>query len=279
MCARRFFSFVLVSLLLGSFCVVFVASADSTSADVLPGVETHVLDSYLGYFVSSCSIALDSNDNPHVAFCDYNSSVVKYVWWNGSSWVVQNATSASHVAYVSLALDSKDNPFISYVQTIDEGGHTSLFFAKRSGSSWSTQMVDPYNGWFPSIAIDSNDTPHISYYGYFSLAYASWTGAGWKIETVDAGTSSQQDIGWYSSLALDSNDTAHISYYDRKNGDLKYAYQNGSSWVVQTVDSEQNVGLDTSLALDSNNNPHISYRGDFLESTIGLRYTVWNGSA
>jgi hypothetical protein len=284
-CARKLFSFLLVTLLLGSFCVAFVANADfvGSSADGLPGVETQVLDSNLGNFVSDCSLVLDSSDNPHVAFCDYNSTVVKYAWWNGSSWMYQNVTSASHIASVSLALDSKDNPYISYTKTIDENGHTSLFFAKPSGSSWDSEMVDSYNGWFPSIAIDSKDDPHISYYGYVSLTYASLIGGTWKIEVVDEGTmgppESLVSIGWYSSLKFDSYDNPHISYYDKTNGDLKYASWNGSAWAIQTVDSEQNVGLDTSLALDSNNNPHITYRGDFMESTIGLRYAVWNGSA
>ena len=78
----------------------------------------------------------------------------------------------------------------------------------------------------------------------------------WHIETVDSG-------GTDTSIALDSNDHPHISYYRVDSGDLKYAYYDGSSWHIETVDGYGwwggNVGWFTSIALDSNDYPHISY--------------------
>ena len=51
-----------------------------------------------------------------------------------------------------------------------------------------------------------------------------------------------------------------ISYYDYTNTNLKYAYYDGSSWHIETVDSYGDVGMFTSsIALDSNDHPHISY--------------------
>jgi hypothetical protein len=60
-------------------------------------------------------------------------------------------------------------------------------------------------------------------------------------------------------MALDGQGRPHISYYDAGLGDLKYAYWDGSSWLIQSVDSLGNVGKYNSLALDPVGRPCISY--------------------
>jgi PKD repeat protein len=123
-----------------------------------------------------------------------------------------------------------------------------------------------------SIALDSSDHPHISYYDVTNcdLKYARWTGSAWEIETVD----SAGDVGTDTSIALDSSDHPHISYCDLTNGDLKYARWMGTAWEIETVDSEGYVGWWTSIALDGNGYPHISYCGGG-----DLKYARWMGSA
>jgi len=92
----------------------------------------------------------------------------------------------------------------------------------------------------------------------------------WHIETVDGG------IGGHTSISLDSNGYPHISYFDETNYDLKYAYFDGSSWQIETVDSEGYVGIYTSLSLDSGDYPHISYRD---ETNYDLKYAYFDGSS
>jgi hypothetical protein len=75
---------------------------------------------------------------------------------------------------------------------------------------------------------------------------------------------------------LDSDGNPHISYYDETNGNLKYAYNDGSKWDIIAVDSTGDVGVYTSLALDDAGNPHISY----YDKTNGyLKYAHYNGTA
>ncbi len=79
----------------------------------------------------------------------------------------------------------------------------------------------------------------------------------WNRETVDDGSGNV--VGLYSSLKMDSSGNPHIAYYDSTNGNLDYAYWNGSSWNVEVADSTGDVGKYCSLALDSLDDAHVSY--------------------
>ncbi|MDI6791459.1 MAG: FlgD immunoglobulin-like domain containing protein [bacterium] len=142
-------------------------------------------------------------------------------------------------------------------------------------AGWSIQTVDSVGavGWDPSLALDTNGYPHISYHAATNgdLRYARWTGSGWDIQTVDSAGS----VGWYPSLALDTNGYPHIGYCDGTNNDLKYAKWTGSGWDIQTVDSEGYAGNYTSLALDTDGHPCISY---YDRSNENLKYARWTGS-
>jgi hypothetical protein len=151
-----------------------------------------------------------------------------------------------------------------------------LYTVSNAETVWNPEIVDSTGdtGTYSSIALDSSQLPHITYYDEtnFDLKYASWTGSQWEIQTVD----SDGYVGQYTSLALDSNGYPHISYYDVTNDNLKYALWNGLAWDIETVDSSGNVGQYTSLALDSNGYPHISY---YDVTNANLKYALWNGFA
>jgi hypothetical protein len=196
-------------------------------------------------YPNSCSLALDSQDNPHVGFATSGGPfTVHYYYRVGSAWgdeVVDDVPGGS----VSIALDSQGNPHISYATA--EVGTGSLHYASRMGGVWGTETVDPADVSDCSLALDSQNRPHISYHvgiGGFSdsadiivdhtttttgiLKYAYWTGTAWDIQTVDqetatiTGTSIPIPVadstffilgpGKWCSLALDSDDLPHISY-------------------------------------------------------------------
>jgi hypothetical protein len=125
-----------------------------------------------------------------------------------------------------------------------------------SGGPLPNQPVGHYN----SIAIDSTDKVHISYYKFIAvdssaLKYATNISDSWVTETVD----DTGDSGYHNSIAIDSIDRVHISYFDTTLKDLEVATNSSGSWVSETVDSTGDVGFNTSMAIDSANKGHISY--------------------
>jgi len=216
------------------------------------------------------SIALDSNNNPHISYYDNTNSNLKYAYFDGG-WHRETVDSSSWYTGTgtSLALDSSDNPHISYFDLV----YFTLRYAYYEGY-WHRETVDSHvdGEYFPwsSLALDTSDNPHISYYipygGNLKRAYYD---SGWNTEMVD----SSGDVGPYTSLALDTSNNPHISYYDNTNSNLKYAYFDGG-WHIETVDSSGDVGRYTSLALDTSNNPHISY---YDNTNDNLKYAYFDG--
>jgi len=153
-------------------------------------------------------------------------------------------------------------------------GFIFLFEIPALGTIWKIETVDSagWVGQWTSIALDSSNYPHISYYDEINhtLKYARWTGSTWETEIVDSGV----DV-YMTSIALDSSNYPHISYHDYTNRHLKYAKWTGSTWETETVDSDGEVGEYTSIALDSSDYPHISYH-DY--TNRDLKYAKWTGS-
>ena len=184
-----------------------------------------------GYVGMYNSLDLDSNDKPHISYLDLGNHTLKYAKRTGAVWeidVIEYAYFYGYYPHTSVAIDRNDNPHISYYDQTDE----DLKYARWIGSMWIIETVDigeaPVGraGAYSSLALDSNDYPHISYLDRAGghLKYAHWTGRAWNIDKVD----SDGFVGWWTSMALDGVGNPHISYSDLgdmgfRNGALKYA--------------------------------------------------------
>ena len=245
------------------------------SSPVLAQWQIEVIDpgSWGGYV----SQALDSQGNPHLAYCDSGQGIVKYARWDGSSWQIEVVDNSGNVGdYLSFTLDEDDNAHISYYKNLGTNDG-NLMYAHWDGTAWNIETVDSGQdtGTDTSIDTDSNGYPHISYADNYNaiLKYASWDGSAWNLEVVDNG----DHVGFYSSLALGKDDNAHICYRDNAIGILRYARWDGSEWQLEIVDNDaaERVGAFGSIKLDEIGNPHISYY-DWPDK---LRYASWDGAS
>jgi len=176
----------------------------------------------------------------------------------------------------SLALDSLNHPNIVYTRDYSSPESDDLKFAHYNGSVWEISIITnaqaAYDG---SIALDSNDKAHISFYNYdvgnSYVKYVTNASGSWQFSDIES-------YGTVTTIAVDNLNHPHIAYDYKGIYGLKYAYFDGNDWIIQMVDSQQwsGAGQNNSITTDSQNNPHISYRQDGLGE---LRYQHFNGSS
>ncbi len=215
------------------------------------------------------SLALDSQGFPHISY--YGDFSLKYASWSGTQWVIQVVDQGvpyqlSIGTFSSLQIDSKNNPHIAY----DDETNGLLKYASWNSSKWNILTVDSGSTREieASLALDAKDSPHLSYVLNGNLKHAELGVSGWQIQTVDATGDPFAVVGASVSLALDSNNVPHISYIDQYRGSiLKYAYFNGSSWIIYGLSNPIHGGYSTSLAVDANNRVHIVH-GDYTSHVV-----------
>ena len=162
-------------------------------------------------------------------------------------------------------LSSARNP-TNWVISPGSGSHLGGDNITLTGSEFSSFFpeVDPWEnftidssadvGQYSSVAVDSNNELHISYYDVSSgnLKYASNSGGSWSNYPIDT---TAAIVGKYTSLDIDSNDNVHISYGDLNAWNLKYATNVAGSWSRSIIDnggSNGQAGMYSSLEIDSN---------------------------
>jgi len=255
------------------------------------------------------SILLDNNGYPNISYCTYTETIdwedqgivinkgpdihhLKYAHYNGNSWTVDEIASTTGSNLI-LSLDHEGKPHIVYYQGervwtdyIPTIGYTNSYiklisteYAYKTGSYWNKETV--FDEYMPgSYIMDSNKNLHYCTTSNGSVEYNFQVGSTWQGTQV---VHAQDIVGGYNCLALDSHGNPHISYYDYTNEDLKYAYYDGSSWVIQAVDTTDNTGKYISFKLDNNNNPHIAYckityTSQYAWDSGELKYAHFDGS-
>ena len=208
------------------------------------------------------SLALDSDGHLHVSYYDASAQHLKYARYDGSGWTPTTVDAATYAGrFSSIAVDSADNPWISYYRggACGTDAYCNLRYATYDGA-WDPRQLHLSTadvGRSSSIAFDSHDHPHVSYYDATNgnLRYLHHDGSSWSTWHV---VDSAGNVGSDTSLALDLNDRPYIAYWNVDERELMVAHHDGTGWITQTVDSEH-AGRSASLALDSSGRPHVSY--------------------
>ncbi len=222
------------------------------------------------------SIAVDSRGVAHIGFQknDGNTDEPHNLGYSvnlSGQWMRTTVDFAGSVGEVSsMAIDLNNKAHISYFDHTND----AFKYATNSTGAWTSEMLDNGIGAIPyvyfaqdtSLAVDSKNKVHISYFSYTesALKYATNTSGSWIITTLDAGSGCKYGgicAGRHNSIAIDSEDKVHISYQkgNISNYSLHYATNVSGQWVIETVD-DPNVVNATSIAIDSLDRAHIGYQ-------------------
>ena len=220
------------------------------------------------------SLAFNSLGNPSISYLHHINPMEfnGKLWFaarSGSTWSIEQIPDSGAVGQLSsLCYNQSGFPVISYHEYISSSGKVK--FARNNGTNWQIETPDPnpgeVGGGFTSLALDSNDFPHISYSagagdpGQGELRHAWFNGSTWQTEIVDTGIGSRypQSNIW-TTLRINSGDNIYIAYHDTIQKDLKFAWKTGPSWAREVVEGTGDVGMWCSLALNSSSTPYISY--------------------
>jgi hypothetical protein len=262
-----------ISYLDATFGLGKYALVDSSSA-----YKSYPLSNFLHGYYSSIQLAW--NISPRIASYGTKDGDLIYGKRNGGIWEFEYIDRTFDVGqYVSMALGTDNRPHISYYDATNKD--LRYAYMNLAGTDWVTETLDWVGdvGQFTSITMSPDNRVYISYYDAehedLRIAYQVPPFSFWQFETVDDGGVLEDNVGWFSSIALDNAGNPHISYYDETNGDLKYAYKSGASWIKETLQSTGDVGLYTSLKIYTpTNTRHLCY----LDLTNGaLRYAQYSG--
>lgn len=163
-------------------------------------------------------MALSSGNIVHiiVAGSNYGASNALYHLTNTSgSWVAETIATGGAYAKNAIVTDRLGYLHICY---IDSG---KLKYATNASGGWVSSQLTSADVFSISLAIDSSDKLHLSYFDQTqsNLQYAVKNGAGWAFSLVD----SSGNGGRYNAIGVDSAGKVHIAYTDMISGKLKYA--------------------------------------------------------
>ena len=237
-------------------------------------------------FIANCygcrhtDMAVDSNDNLHVAYYlkqESTTGYLYYAFYNGTDWTTQSLQNNIQNDQVRIALDANDRPHISYSRS----GYlcNGAMLKYHDGSSWATQTLDTSNtyvGCDSSIAIDSQGYVHVTYRNHNNMdqMIVSNVSGQWQKYTVDGGSG----VGYYSGMAVDHDDNLHILYRTNSaGGQYKHATgYSGTAWS-KTASSGSNTYF--RMMTDDLGNIHASlYDGSNLRHQMMMPGQSWQPS-
>jgi hypothetical protein len=242
-------------------------SNDKDNDDIDNGVEQHDFDKNWetvtvdedGWVGIDPMIAVDLNDNPHIAYYDQGNRDLKYAYFDGIKWNVETVDSEGDVGEEpGIDIDSNNNPHICY----KDHTNSALKYATKKNGVWTTTILDSVNieieAISTSLKVDSKNNIHIAFsYGFSDhdsfnedvFRYAFYNGLEWNIEHV-------RRTGCDMIIDIDGFDIPHISF---KGDNIMYATKPESSWIFEIVDNIEDPEGDTGIAVQSDGTPHIIY--------------------
>jgi hypothetical protein len=248
--------------------------------------QREVVDSSANNTGNYCSLALDSNNEPHIAYCDFDNFDLHYAYLENGVWHTEMVDSIGYVGvHCSLVLDDNDRPHIAYQKGYYIVGVTDvgLKYATLTDTGWARVYVDSTRfgvvELFSSIALRSDGTIGISYIDYQEkrVKFAYKTGDSWAIVDVDAADAGAS-IG-FCKLVFKSDGSPVIGY---SADSLRIATLNASdsTWTTTSIPNQYFTlppSSEINMDIDSQDNIHMTYTYITPNFQYAFQHAVYDG--
>ncbi|MCB0007110.1 MAG: hypothetical protein KDE04_11670, partial [Anaerolineales bacterium] len=241
------------------------------------GFSTELLDSRNDVGVN-LDLALDNNDQPHVAYYDDTYGDLKYVTW-GPHWELRSVHPGTNSQEPDLALN-QTSPGVSFHNLDDLPDE--LLYAAWDGTDWAAQTLQTSSNStaHTSLRYDSQGRPHVAAITALdrSLTYRFWDGTAWQTELVEE--ISTGDFGHEIQLLLDDADFPIIIYTHNDGGQrrLRLAWWDGNAWQFSTNNQSPTLGGTYELAAGRLAGSSLVYVSYYDMSGGDLRLAAWDGA-
>ncbi len=218
---------------------------------------------------SSCSLALDGDGQPAVAYPDggQQSALAR---WTGAAWQIEPvAWDGDSPDGLSLAFDAAGFPHLSAVVVMQyEPTAWAVQYQYQDSTGWQPTGGFGRSAGQTSLALDAAGRPLIAQSPGDVLAVSRYDGVSWRSQGVDV----SMDVGAFSSLALDGSGRPIVAYAPGL-----VAAWGGVGWTYDTFFRAYGQPTGVSLALTSEGQPAVAYSWywslEIFEET-GLDYVV-----
>jgi hypothetical protein len=119
-----------------------------------------------GGILGPSGLAIDTDGQPCFVYTESTRHQLKFAYKRENSWqtevVQQLAGNTAQVDRISVKFDRQNRLHIAYV----DYARNELKYGLRTSQGWRLEVVDPSTDSVstPSLALDSNDMPHIAYF-------------------------------------------------------------------------------------------------------------------
>ena len=218
------------------------------------------------------AITIDNKNAPVVSYYDATSGKLKVLHCGNAACNAGNIiaipdTNSSNGVQSSIKLNALGNPVVAYFDFTNSSLKFLVCGNANCSAANTITTIDSAGdvGRYPSLVIDANGKPVISYLDLTNgkLKIARCGNATCSGGNTITSIGSNGVAGYFSSLMLDANGNPVVSYYDQTNGDLTVLHCGNTTCTsgntVTAPDTPGQTGQYTSLKLDASGNPIVSY--------------------
>jgi Bacterial Ig-like domain/Bacterial Ig domain len=241
----------------------------------------------------SYSLALDSSENPVMAWVEVNTNLLDSIYvkkWTGSEWVSVgsgpiNTSPKNLTGDISVAVNSKNDIFLAWSERENSGAEPRKLSVKHwNGSAWNLLGLKGVNeitgvqtvaGGF-TLSLDQNGLPVVAWTNTYEGAFAKrWTGSEWLLVGSGNLGSDFNNILGKPSISLGQGKDLFVALIS--NGNIVVKKWSGSTWeFVGSGIINQGISATDSplLAVGRDGNPVVVW------SRVNQIFVQrWNGSA